>query len=1088
MKFSAIIGLLIVFIFGSCGTKKEASFRFVSVPPEQSKINFSNILAEEESFNIVDYLYYYNGGGVAIGDINADGLLDILFSSNEGDNQLYLNKGALQFEDITELAGVASHGKWKTGVSMIDVNGDQLLDIYVCRVSGYKGLEGHNELYINNGDLTFTESADKFGLDFKGLSTQVAFFDMDNDGDLDVYLLNHAVHTQKSHGRASLRQDIDSLSGDRILENIEGKFFDITGSTGIYSSQIGYGLGVGLSDFNQDGFTDLYISNDFSENDYLYLNNGDKTFTESLTKMAHHTSRFSMGNDIADFNNDGLVDIITLDMLPEDEVVRKQSVGEDPYEIFKMKLSYGYMNQYSRNTLMLNRGGKFSDIAMLAGIHATDWSWSPLFADFDNDGWKDLFISNGIVRRPNDLDYIDFISDQEVKANASLSDAAFVAQMPKGVVKNYFYSNSRDLSFEDVSDSWIQSTAKITNGTAYADLDNDGDLDLVLNNLNEPSEILQNLTIENDTTRQTSNFLKLKFFSDNGHSVLGTKVESFAKGKKQFHEVYQVRGFQSATANELLIGLGHDGAVDSLIIRWPNGAIQKKGLFKANQGLTFSMPAAPLYPTSPPKKLSQVMFKDLTAALKIDFKHAENSFVEFNREPLIPHMNSQEGPAISVADVDGDGRDDFYVGGAKNQPGRLYIQESAGFLLAQVFLEDQIFEDVDAIFFDIELDGDLDLLVVTGGNEFDKNAPEELSRIYLNDGAGHFSKAEGLLPDLYETGAVVAIYDVNGDGYQDIFLGRVSVPWHYGKSPTSHLLLNQKGVKFEVAPDSYELFAEAGMVKDALWADLDGNGEKDLILAALWQPIKICYSHSRKLSEPISIARDKGWWQTVEAIDYDQDGDLDLIAGNLGLNSKLQASAQEPVRLYLRDFDNNDRLDPILTYYKQAKESIFVPKKDLTKQLPSLKKKFLDYKTYAQSTPELVFGENEWKAAKMLEAQEFRSGVYINNNGQFDFEPFDNHTQMSMVRSIIILDFNRDSVPDFLMAGNFHGSSIEEGRYSEDYGALYISESRGLTYLPNSIHELYLEGQIRYIEPIIVQGKPAILVARNNDYEQIFGY
>ena len=1069
--------------------KKEGDYKFLEVPSAQSHVSFVNKLEHQEDFNIIDYLYYYNGGGVSIGDINNDGLFDIYFSSNEGSNKLYLNKGSFSFEDITESAGVASLGKWKTGINIVDVNGDNLLDLYVCRVSGYEGLEGHNELYLNNGDLTFTESSVKYGLDFSGFSTQSSFFDMDKDGDLDLYLLNHAVHTQKSHGRADLRLDVDQLSGDRIFENIGGYFEDITSTTGIYSSQIGYGLGIGLSDFNEDGFTDLYISNDFSENDYLYINNGDKTFSERLTDMAHHSSRFSMGNDIADYNNDGRVDIITLDMLPEDEVVRKRSVGEDPYEIFRMKLQFGYMNQYSRNTLMLNRGGKFSDVAMLAGIHATDWSWGPLFADFNNDGWKDIFISNGIARRPNDLDYIDFISGDKVRNNPNLSDAAFVSEMPLGKVKNYFFSNNQDLTFENVTESWSNADAQITNGAAYADLDNDGDLDLVLNNLNEEADILENLSLREGVDHEGSNFLKLRFFGAEGAPVLGTRVTAFVGEQIQMYELFSVRGFQSSTTNEIIMGLGASNEIDSLLIEWPNGSVERQGVIQANQFLKLWMPVQQ-QPTKKQSKphLKETIFQNVTASLGIDYKHHENRFVEFNREPLIPHMNSQEGPAICIGDVNGDGQDDFFVGGARGQSAHLYLQLASGFKLARTFEEDKIFEDVDAAFFDVENDGDLDLLVVTGGNEFDKNSPNELSRIYLNDGKGSFEKANDMLPNLYETGSVVAVHDVNNDGFLDIFIGRVAVPWHYGRSPKSHLLLNNAGQKFEVTKIGDAHFLEGGMIKDALWADIDNNGEKDLILAAMWQPIKVCFANEGLLASPVSISEDQGWWQTVKALDYDQDGDLDLLVGNLGLNSKLQATHEAPLRMYLNDFDDNGQQDPILTYDKKGVESIFVSKKDLTKQLPGIKKKFLDHKTFAEAPLRQLFSEDLLNGSEVLVANELRSGIFENNEGQFIFKAFDLKAQVSMIRDMLLVDINDDGRVDALTAGNFFGSSIDEGRYSEDYGTVLLNTSEGWEVASSTAMSLYLEGQVVQIEPIMIAEKRAFIVIRNDAAIQIFNY
>lgn len=1079
------LAVLFLIIAPACNYQNEKEHRFIKLSAKQTGIDFQNSLEESEEFNIIEYLYYYNGGGVAVGDINNDGLSDIYFTANEQENKLYLNKGNLAFQDITLSAGVEMSGLWKTGVSMADVDGDGFLDIYVCRVSNYKGLVGHNELYINNGDLTFTERSKEFGLDFRGFSTHSAFFDMDNDGDLDMYLLNHAVHTRNSYGTSALRNEGDSLSGDRIYENDNGTFRDITTSSGIYNSNIGYGLGVGLSDINQDGYTDIYVSNDFSENDYLYLNNGNKTFTESLSEMVHHTSKFSMGNDLADYNNDGLVDIITLDMLPDSEVVRKKSAGDDSYEIATMKRSFGYMNQYSRNSLLINRGNdKFSDIAMLTEVHATDWSWAPLLADLNNDGWKDLFISNGIEKRPNDLDYIDFISNDRLSRNPNITDADFIAEMPDGSVSNYFFSNNHDLTFKNVTDEWSDKTSTVTNGVVYADLDNDGDLELILNNLKSEAQILKNLTREQDTIN--SNFLTIRLKGEKKNTAgIGAKIYLHTKDYVQLYEHYVHRGFQSTVDNKIVVGLGAAKVIDSLIVIWPSGKSQKHHNLTINKDLVLESSKAK--PTASITAKPKEWFFGTASNLGLDFTHKENKFIEFNREAIIPHMNSQEGPVLAIGDVNGDGAVDIYVGGAKYQAGELFIQNDGKFIAGQLFEDDQLLEDVDAHFFDVENDGDMDLLVVTGGNEFDNKSKNQLSRIYRNNGSGSFERDHSLLNDIFETGSVAAIHDVNNDGFQDIFLGSLAIPWNYGLTPESHLLLNQQGESFEKVTDQVSGLSRVGMVKDAKWADMDGNGEKDLIIAALWQPIKIFYFETGELDRSKDLDGSNGLWQTIQLLDFDRDGDMDIIGGNLGLNSKLKASIEEPLTLYLNDFDGNDKLDQILTYYKEGVESVFISKQDLVKQLVKIKKDFTDYDQYAHATVTELLGQTGMDEAAQLKVFETRTGVFINNDGDFEFNPMSIEAQFSVVTSILIEDFNGDGNNEILLAGNFYPVAVQQGRYSEDYGSLYENHGKAnWAYVPNKTTGLYLEGQIRDLKFISVKGDRILITARNNDTLQLF--
>lgn len=1090
--------------------KKKQAPLFTQLEPDMTGITFVNEVHDSDSFNILDYLYFYNGGGVAVGDINNDGLPDIYFSSNQSSNKLYLNRGDFKFEDITEKAGVQGTGNWNTGVTMADVNGDGYLDIYVCTVGKYRNLHGKNQLFINNGalpgratpgrNLTFTEKAVEYGLDFEGFNTQATFFDYDKDGDLDMFLVNHSVHSTDSYGKASKRNVPNEVSGDKLLRNdsVPGgrRFTDVTAEAGIYSSIIGYGLNVMVGDMNNDGWEDIYISNDFHEDDYYYINNRNGTFTEMNRQAFGHESRFSMGSDIGDVNNDGWLDIITLDMLPADHKVLKSSAGDDPPDIYQYKLNFGYHHQYSRNCLQLNVGGgeKFSDVALFAGVAATDWSWSPLLADFNNDGTKDLFVSNGIVKRPNDLDYVKYTANETIHKSLQhnhSADKEAIARMPSGKVHNYMFQGTDSLRFIDQSVAWGFEVPTLSNGAAYADLDNDGDLDLIVNNINAPAGIYRNNA--NELTR--NNFLTIQLKGDGQNTFgYGAKVLLKQNGKLQMNYLTASRGFQSGSDQSIHFGVGADTVIDTVEVIWPDHRCQILTDIPVNQKLiVHQKEAAKINPALLPDASSirsSSMFTDVTDSIDLPYKHAENGFVDFSFQAFIPHQISTQGPKMAVGDVNGDGLDDFYVCGAKYQPGTLFQQTKDGKFIptnAALFATDLLSEEVNALFFDADGDNDLDLYVVCGGNEFYGEHEQLPDRIYLNDGKGTFTKSN-TLPPLYENKSVAIASDVDHDGDMDLFVGGRVVTGRYGEIPHSYLLLNDGKGNFtmadiSVAPELQQI----GMVTDATWADIDQDGWDDLIIVGEWMPVTIFKNVQGKLAnitEQSALQNSTGWWATIKAEDIDKDGDIDLLVGNWGENSKLHASKQFPLKLYVGDLDNNGGLDQILAVEKKGLYYTFLGKDELGKQLPGMiRKKYTSYQAFAGETIEQIFGE-ALQQTKVLRANTL-SSVLLRNDGheKFTRAKLPAQAQWSPVFAFHTGDFNDDQKTDVMAAGNFYGVLPYEGRYDTSYGCVMLGNGQ------EDFHTLLplasgwaTEGEVRDIKTIrTTNNKTLIAVARNNN-------
>lgn len=1048
------------------GCRKESTL-FTKLSASETGIDFKNILKEDNpDFSILGYPYFYNGGGVAIGDINNDGLPDVLFTGNMVKNKLFLNKGDFEFDDISDKAGIGAKERWCTGTTMVDINQDGWLDIYICRSGLPNATDRTNLLYINNHDLTFTESATAFGLNDSGYSTQASFFDYDRDGDLDMFLINQS---DPKYARGYLdylqtrTQKADSVLANKLFRNDDGHFKDVSRSACIQSTVFSFSLGISTADINQDGWPDIYVANDFEEADYLYINNRDGTFSDQLRRAVDHTSLFSMGIDVADYNNDQFVDLMVLDMLPEGNYAQKMHIGGDNFTRYNYLFQKGMFYQYMKNTLQKNNGdGTFSEIGQLAGVSNTDWSWSPLIADFDNDGRKDIFITNGYKRDNTDMQFMGYAMDESIrlqKGGLAVSVPEYISHMPGINLPNYIFKNEGNDHFSNKIKEWGFDQATFSHGGAYADFDNDGDLDLVTNNTEDFAGVYRN----NSQELLKKNFLKIKL--DGGQSNMtgiGAKIYAYAGTDKFYVEQNPVRGYQSSVDNVLHLGLGKHSTLDSLRIIWPDQTSQLIKNSAGNTTLLLSIRDAVKY--SLHKNSTSPLLHEIGA---IDFSHVENVENDFAKQFLLPHFFSHNGPCMTKGDVNGDDLDDIFVGGAKGQSGVIFLQTGDhryNKLPTPAFDLDAGSEDMDAALFDADGDKDLDLYVVSGGYEFEEGSPLLQDRLYLNNGKGVFSKSKGRLAhDLFNKKCVRPV-DIDNDGDIDLFVGGNVVPGNYPYSTPSKIYFNDGNGNFSVIKPANALL---GIVNDALWVDLNMDGKKDLIVASEWQPLK-AYLTDGTLFTDVSPQwfpfASNGWWNCMASGDFDNDGDVDLVVGNYGLNSPLKADEQHPMKLYYMDMDGNGSTDPLIMHYIGS-ESVPLPlRDDLIGQVPMMKKKFNDYRLYAKATINEILTPDQLAKSPILITNAMAT-VYLQNTGKtFVKKELPEEVQYSSIYAIAVSDLNNDGNKDLVMAGNNSLNRIYLGRQDSNHGMVLLGDGKGnFQYLSQEKSGLNVKGDVRSI-------------------------
>ncbi|MBA4852704.1 VCBS repeat-containing protein [Emticicia sp. BO119] len=1050
-KFLLIFLLPLLF---SCNSKTKTLFTLLH--GSETGISFQNTVIENEQFNLYDFHNVYNGAGVAVGDLNSDNLPDLYFTGNMSGDRIYINisdkeKGSLKFQDITDQAGIIKRG-WSTGVTLADVNADGLLDIYVCKSGNYTGDLRANQLYINqgvgqNGIPAFKEMAQDFGLADTTYSSQAAFFDYDKDGDLDMYLLT-TTNVIRNPNRITIPvNDGTGYSNDKLFQNDgDAKFTEVTKKAGILHD--GNGLGLSICDIDNDGWEDIFVSNDFLPNDLLYINNHDGTFKEMAKEYLKHHSRFSMGNDVADFNNDGRMDIMTVDMLPANNEQRKMMTGPGNFEQYEVELNTGYHSQFMRNMLHINLGktpeGRvlFSEIGQIAGVHSSQWSWAPLFADFDNDGLKDLFISNGYLRDITNLDFISYNVAYEERNLGNLRRYMIdrSLELPSWNDVNCFFKNRGDLTFEDATKQWFGDSLSVSNGAAYADLDNDGDLDLVINNTNKPAYVMRN-----DAPR--TNFLKiqLKGTPKNIHG-LGSEITIYAKGVLQKYHQAVTKGYASSVDYIIHFGLGSNTKIDSLEVVWTDGKTQKLKNIGANQTLKLDY----INSTANNKSVDNpepTLLADVTSSVNISFKSEEERYVDYNVETLLLHKLSQQGPKMTVGDINGDGLDDFFVGGSYKNYGKFFVQTPVGLFIQKSYINESLpkgEEDIEMVLFDADSDKDLDLYIVSGSNEYPDGSNYYQDRLYLNDGKGNFTDATNQLPSIRHSGSCVAVADYDKDGDLDIFRGGRLTPLQYPQSGDSYLFKNDYGIFSDYTTQTSAELAKIGMVTDAIWIDVDNDTWLDLVVVGEFMPVTVFKNIQGKLSKSGAFPDSEGFWNTVSAADFDKDGDIDLVLGNLGLNSRYKCSKNQPLTVYGADYDDNGRWDAIPSYFINGKEHPIPTRDYLLRQLPLFRKKFQNYASYAKATMKDVLTDLQMKQAIIKKAY-VQESMYAENlgSGLFALKPLPQMAQWAPVQSMLIDDVNHDGNLDIMIVGNAYDAEPIAGKYDAFVGLILMGDGKG---------------------------------------------